>query len=64
VPTLRGYSLRGAMNRLRVAHCGIGAIHLAAGATAGKGTVVKQFHPAGTNLEAGAPVAVKLGSRG
>jgi hypothetical protein len=64
VPLLRGYSLRGAKNRLRLAHCGIGAIHLAAGATAGKGTVVRQFHPAGTELEAGAPVAVKLGSRG
>jgi hypothetical protein len=64
VPLLRGYSLRGAKNRLRVAHCGIGAIHLAAGATAGKGKVVRQFHPAGTELEAGAPVAVKLGSRG
>jgi hypothetical protein len=64
VPTLRGYSLRGAKNRLWAAHCGIGAIHLAAGATAGKGKVVRQFHPAGTELEAGAPVAVKLGSRG
>jgi hypothetical protein len=64
VPLLRGYSLRGAKNRLRVAHCGIGAIHLAAGATAGKGKVVRQFHPAGTELEGGAPVAVKLGSRG
>ena len=61
VPTLRGYSLRGAKNRLRAAHCGIGAVRLAAGATAGKGKVVKQFHPAGTELAAGAPVAVKLG---
>jgi hypothetical protein len=64
VPTLRGYSLRGAKNRLRVAHCGIGAVHLAAGATDGKGKVVKQFHAAGTELAAGSPVAVKLGSRG
>jgi hypothetical protein len=64
VPTLRGYSLRGAKNRLRAAHCGIGAVHLAAGATAGKGKVVKQFHPAGTELAAGAPVAVKLGTGG
>jgi hypothetical protein len=62
VPTLRGYSLRGAKNRLRAAHCGIGAVHLAAGATLGKGKVVKQFHPAGTELVAGAPVAVKLGA--
>jgi hypothetical protein len=61
VPTLRGYSLRGAKNRLRAAHCGIGAVHLVAGATAGKGKVVKQFHPAGTELAAGASVAVKLG---
>jgi hypothetical protein len=61
VPTLSGYSLRGAKNRLRAAHCGIGAVHIAAGATAGKGKVVKQFHAAGTELAAGAPVAVKLG---
>jgi hypothetical protein len=61
VPTLRGYSLRGAKNRLRAAHCGVGAVHLAPGATAGNGKVVKQFHPAGTELAAGAPVAVKLG---
>jgi PASTA domain len=61
VPTLHGYSLRGAKNRLRAAHCGIGAVHLAAGATGGKGKVVKQFHAAGTELAAGAPVAVKLG---
>jgi PASTA domain len=61
VPALRGYSLRGAKNRLRAAHCGIGGVHLATGATAGKGKVVKQFHPAGTELAAGAPVAVKLG---
>ena len=61
VPSLDGYSLRGAKNRLRAAHCGIGAVHLAAGATAGKGKVVKQFHPAGAELAAGAPVAVKLG---
>jgi len=65
VPTLRGYSLRGAKNRLRAAHCGIGAVHLATGATVGKGKVVKQFQGAGTELAAGAPVAVKLGgSRG
>jgi PASTA domain len=60
VPTLHGYSLRGAKNRLRAAHCGIGAVHLAADATVGKGKVVKQFHVAGTELAAGAPVAVKL----
>jgi hypothetical protein len=62
VPTLRGYSLHGAKNRLRAAHCGIGAVHLGTGATAGDGKVVKQFHPAGTELAAGAPVAVKLGT--
>jgi hypothetical protein len=63
VPSLRGYSLRGAKNRLRAAHCGIGAVRIAAGATAGKGKVVKQFHPAGLELVAGAPVAVKLAGR-
>jgi hypothetical protein len=61
VPTLRGYSLRGAKNRLRAGHCAVGAVRLAAGATLGKGKVVKQFHSAGTELTAGAPVAVKLG---
>jgi hypothetical protein len=61
VPTLRGYYLRGAKNRLRAAHCRVGAVYFAAGATAGKGKVVKQFHSAGTELAAGAPVAVKLG---
>jgi hypothetical protein len=61
VPTLRGYSLRGAKNRLRAAHCGVGAVRFAAGTSAGKGKVVKQFHPVGTELAAGAPVAVKLG---
>jgi PASTA domain len=60
VPSLRGYSLRGAKNRLRAAHCGIGSVRLADGATPGKGKVVRQFHPAGTELAAGTPVAVKL----
>jgi hypothetical protein len=65
VPSLLGYSLRGAKNRLRAADCGIGAVHVAHGATAGKGKVVKQFHAAGLELAAGAPVAVKIGtSRG
>jgi hypothetical protein len=63
VPSLRGLSLKFAKARLRAADCAIGQVHLAAGATAGKGKVVKQFHPAGTQLAAGAPVAVKLGSR-
>lgn len=62
VPTLRGYSLRGAKNRLRAAHCEIGAARLADGATAAKGKVVRQFRGAGTELAAGAPVAVKLGA--
>jgi hypothetical protein len=63
VPALRGLGLRGAKNKLRAAHCGIGEVHLAAGATAAKGKVVKQFRAAGTELAAGAPVAVKVGSR-
>ena len=32
------------------------------GRRAGKGKVVKQFHAVGTELAAGAPVAVKLGA--
>jgi hypothetical protein len=63
VPSLHGYNLRGAKNRLRAGHCAIGQVHLAGGASVGKGKVVKQFEPAGTELAAGAPVAVKLGSR-
>jgi hypothetical protein len=61
VPKLAGLSRRAAVAKLRAAHCTVGKVHLAAGATAGKGKVVKQFHPAGTELAAGAPVAVKLG---
>jgi hypothetical protein len=62
VPSLRGLELRAAKSRLRAAHCAIGRVHLAAGATTGKGKVVKQFHAAGTELAVGAPVAVKLGA--
>jgi hypothetical protein len=63
VPSLHALSLHAAKTRLRAAHCAIGKVHLAAGATAGKGKVVKQFRAAGTELAASAPVAVKLGSR-
>jgi PASTA domain len=62
VPSLHGLSLKTAKAWLRAAHCGIGGVHLAAGATTGKGRVVKQFDPAGTQREAGSPVAVKLGA--
>jgi hypothetical protein len=61
VPSLGGFGLVAAKARLRGAHCAIGKVHLAAGASAGKGKVVKQFRAAGTELAAGAPVAVKLG---
>jgi PASTA domain-containing protein len=63
VPALRGLALRAAKTRLRAAHCSIGQVHLATGATTGKGKVVRQFRAAGTELVAGAPIAVKLGSR-
>jgi hypothetical protein len=63
VPSLGGFGLVAAKTRLRAAHCAIGEVHLATGATAGKGKVVKQFRAAGTELAASAPVAVKLGSR-
>jgi PASTA domain len=62
VPSLRGVSLHAAKSRLRAADCGVGKVRLAAGSTAGKGKVVKQFRPAGTQLAAGAPVALKLGA--
>jgi hypothetical protein len=61
VPALHGLSLRTAKVRLRAAHCSIGQVRLGPNATDGTGKVVKQFHPAGTGLVAGAPVAVKLG---
>jgi hypothetical protein len=63
VPSLHGLGLRAAKARLRGADCAIGQVHLARGATEGKGKVVKQFRAAGTQLAAGATVAVKLGSR-
>lgn len=61
VPALEDLSLKAARARLHAAHCSIGRVHFAAGATAGKGKVVKQFRAVGTELGAGAPVAVKLG---
>jgi hypothetical protein len=61
VPSLHGFGLVAVKKLLRGADCGVGQVRLARGATKGKGKVVKQFRPAGTELEAGAPVAVKLG---
>jgi hypothetical protein len=63
VPPLHGLGLRAAKARLRADHCAIGKVHLAHGATRGKGKVVKQFRAAGTQLTTGAPVAIKLGAR-
>jgi hypothetical protein len=63
VPSLQGLGLTAVKKLLRAADCGIGQVRLARGATKSKGKVVKQFEPAGTQLAAGAPVAVKLGSR-
>jgi len=61
VPSLHALTLHAARSRLRVADCSLGQVRLARGATKGKGKVVRQFHPAGTDLAAGAPVGVKLG---
>jgi hypothetical protein len=63
VPSLHGLGLQGARARLRAGHCAVGKIRLAHNATKAKGKVVKQFEPAGTQLAAGAPVAVKLAAR-
>ncbi|HKZ12611.1 MAG TPA: PASTA domain-containing protein [Solirubrobacterales bacterium] len=63
VPSLHNLSLKSAKARLRAANCSIGQVRLAPTATEGKGKVVKQFRAAGTELAAGAPVAVKLGLR-
>ncbi|MGH2939301.1 MAG: PASTA domain-containing protein [Solirubrobacterales bacterium] len=60
VPSLHGFGLVALKKLLRGADCGVGQVRLARGATKGKGKVVKQFKPAGTQLEAGARVAVKL----
>ena len=62
VPALRGLSVKAAKARLRGAHCSLGKVQVPHGVTAGKGKVVKQFDAAGTELAAGAPVAVKLGA--
>jgi hypothetical protein len=64
VPALHDLSLHAAKARLRAAHCSIGQVRLATGATAAKGKVAKQFRAAGTELPAGAPVAVKLAAPG
>jgi hypothetical protein len=64
VPKLAGLSRHAAAAKLSAAHCTLGKVHLATGATAGKGKVVKQFQAAGTELAPGAPVAVKLGAAG
>jgi hypothetical protein len=63
VPSLHGLGLQGARAKLRAGHCAVGKVRLAHGANRAKGKVVKQFEPAGTELAAGAPVAVKLSSR-
>jgi hypothetical protein len=63
VPTLHDLPLKAAKARLRAANCHIGGVHLAAHTKAAKGRVVKQFRPVGTELAAGARVAVKLGPR-
>ncbi len=61
VPSLQGLSLRTAKVRLRAADCGVGKIRFAAGTRAAGDKVVKQFRPAGAQLAAGVPVALKLG---
>jgi PASTA domain-containing protein len=61
VPSVHGLRLAAAKAKLRADHCAIGQVRLAHGATTGKSKVVKQFKPAGTQLTAGTPVAVKLG---
>jgi hypothetical protein len=63
VPSLRGLALRTAKAKLRADHCGVGKIHLARGASTGKGKVARQFTPPGAWLAAGTPVAVKLAAR-
>jgi hypothetical protein len=61
VPLVVGLGRRAAATKLRAAHCTLGKVRRAHGATPSKGKVVKQFHAAGTELEPGAPVAIKLG---
>jgi hypothetical protein len=63
VPALRGFGLPTVKRLLLGSDCGVGGVHLARGATRGKGKVVKQVRAAGTELTAGTPVAIKLGGR-
>jgi len=63
VPYLHGYGLSAVKKFLRDADCAIGKVRLARAATKAKGKVAKQFEPAGTQLPAGTPVAVKLAGR-
>jgi len=61
VPSLHGFGLLAVKKLLRGSDCGIGGVHLARGATRGKGKVVKQFRAVSSELAAGTPVAIKLG---
>ena len=63
VPSLRGFGLVAVKKLLRGADCTVGKVRLARGAAAATGKVVKQFQPAGAQLPASAPVAVKLAER-
>lgn len=61
VPELRGATLDGARNRLRRAHCRLGSIAKAPGATASACRVVGQATASGNFLPSGAKVSVRLG---
>jgi hypothetical protein len=61
VPALKGKKLKGAKAALRKAHCKLGKVTKAKGATAKAAKVVGQGKKAGAKLAAGTKVAVKLG---
>ncbi|MGN6274864.1 MAG: PASTA domain-containing protein [Solirubrobacterales bacterium] len=64
VPALRGATVAGARRRLRRANCRLGAIAKSRGVTRRTGRVVHQSEPAGTTLEPGARVSIRLGPGG
>jgi beta-lactam-binding protein with PASTA domain len=60
VPKLTGKKLKGAKKKLKAAHCKIGTVTKAKGATSKTGKVVKQHPKPGKTLAPGSKVSVKL----
>jgi hypothetical protein len=63
VPSLKGRTVKSARAALRRADCTLGRVEDAHGRTRGS-VVVAQGHPTATQLPAGTPIGLRLGSRG